>query len=147
MRQDGRPHKHEHGQLAIDWSASVSSSHQERPKAREHELLLEDPPHLLEHKLLDLAHVLETLLPIPLPANLALNLDLLQQATHVSSLLAWSRFGWRGRRVRVEGVGGQCLGVLGREKAEMHSLADVGENGDPVERQACDVELQGDADE
>jgi hypothetical protein len=49
-------------------------------EAREHKLFLKDPPHLGKNKALDLADVLESLLPVLLAANLALNSDFLQKA-------------------------------------------------------------------
>lgn len=62
----------------------LSDSEKERPEAGKDELFLKDPAHLLEHEPLDFAHVLQDLLPVLLAADLAVDPDLLQQATDPS---------------------------------------------------------------
>ena len=64
-------------QNASPYAAHANASYQERPKARIDDLILKDPPHLLQHELLHLPNIFQNLLSIlPFP-NLALNLDLM----------------------------------------------------------------------
>ena len=125
--------------------------YQEGPETRPDELILKDPPHLLQHKLLHLAHILKHLLPTLLPPNLALDPNLPQQSPR--SLLPPLPIPIPTPPL----IPNRSLRVLAPQEAKMHlaplrvpggaRMPQVRQHGDPVEAEPRDPQLERDPDE
>lgn len=151
------------GIYATIYPTCIYPLHQKRPKTRPDNFLLKDPPHLLQHKLLHLAHILQHLLPILLPPNLALHPYLLQQPPYPYTTSFFPSFRITISVTSTRASTNNSPRILPPQETEMHDVfllilstaaavaavvaAQVREQRHAVEAQACDVEFERDADE